>query len=118
MKTIERVGVVGCGLMGSGIAEVCARAGLDVTVCESTQAAADAGTARINKSLDRVVRAGKMDGADKERFLDGIRMTTELDRLEHCDLVIEAIAEDQVLKVGVFHRLDEIMRGSAFFVRI
>lgn len=112
MKTIERVGVVGCGLMGSGIAEVCARAGLDVTVCESTQAAADAGTARINKSLDRVVRAGKMDGADKERFLDGIRMTTELDRLEHCDLVIEAIAEDQVLKVGVFHRLDEIMRGT------
>ncbi len=112
MKTIERVGVVGCGLMGSGIAEVCARAGLDVTVCESTQAAADAGMARINKSLDRVVRAGKMDGADKERFLDGIRMTTELDRLEHCDLVIEAIAEDQVLKVGVFHRLDEIMRGT------
>jgi 3-hydroxybutyryl-CoA dehydrogenase len=112
MKTIDRVGVVGCGLMGSGIAEVCARAGLDVTVCESTQAAADAGMARINKSLDRVVRAGKMDASDKERFLDGIRMTTELDRLEHCDLVIEAIAEDQLLKVGVFQRLDEIMRGT------
>ncbi len=112
MKTIERVGVVGCGLMGSGIAEVCARAGLDVTVCESTPAAADAGMARITKSLDRMVRSGKMDPTDKERFLDGIRMTTDLERLAQSDIVIEAVAEDQQLKVGVFQRLDEIMRGT------
>lgn len=112
MKTIDRVGVVGCGLMGSGIAEVCARAGLDVTVCESSQAAADAGMARIIKSLDRVVRAGKMDASDKERFLEGIRISTELDSVAPCDLVIEAIAEDQPMKVAVFHRLDEIMRGT------
>ena len=112
MKTIERVGVVGCGLMGSGIAEVSARAGLDVTVCESSEAAADAGMMRITKSLDRAVRSGKLEAGDKERFLDGIRISTDLERLSSCDLVVEAIAEDQALKVGLFQRLDEIMRGS------
>ncbi len=112
MRTIERVGVVGCGLMGSGIAEVCARAGLDVTVCESTQAAADAGMARITKSLDRAVRSGKLQPSDKERFLDGIRISTDLARLEACNLVVEAIAEDQALKVGLFQQLDEVMHGS------
>ena len=112
MKTIERVGVVGCGLMGSGIAEVSARAGLDVTVCEMSQAAADAGMMRITKSLDRAVRAGKLEAHDKERFLDGIRIGTDLGRLSSCDLVVEAIAEDQGLKVALFQQLDEIMRGT------
>ena len=112
MKTIERVGVVGCGLMGSGIAEVAARAGLDVTVCESNQAAADAGMARIVKSLDRAVRSGKLESADKERYLDGIRIGTDLERLSPCDLVVEAIAEDQALKVELFGQLDQIMRGT------
>ncbi len=112
MRTIERVGVVGCGLMGSGIAEVCARAGLDVTVCESTQVAADAGMARISKSLDRAVRSGKLQPSDKERFLDGIRISTNLDSLGSCQLVVEAIAEDQALKVAMFQRLDEVMTGA------
>jgi 3-hydroxybutyryl-CoA dehydrogenase len=112
MKTIERVGVVGCGLMGSGIAEVAARAGLDVTVCESNQVAADAGMARIVKSLDRAVRSGKLDSADKERILDGIRIGTDLERLGSCDIIVEAIAEDQALKVEMFGRLDEITRGT------
>ncbi|HEY4334221.1 MAG TPA: 3-hydroxybutyryl-CoA dehydrogenase [Ilumatobacteraceae bacterium] len=112
MRTIERVGVVGCGLMGSGIAEVCARAGLDVTVCESSQAAADAGMVRINKSLDRAVRSGKLQATDKERLLDGIRISTDLERLERCELIVEAVAEDQALKVGIFKRLDEVTRGT------
>ncbi len=112
MRTIERVGVVGCGLMGSGIAEVCARAGLDVTVVESSQAAADAGMIRITKSLDRAVRSGKLQATDKERFLDGIRVNTDLERLERCDLVVEAVAEDQKLKIELFKRLDEVMRGA------
>ena len=112
MRTIDKVGVVGCGLMGSGIAEVCARAGLDVTVVESSQAAADAGMVRITKSLDRAVRSGKLEAADKERFLDGIRISTELERLEPCDLVVEAIAEDQQLKIDLFTRLDQVMHGA------
>ncbi|MDQ1568400.1 MAG: 3-hydroxybutyryl-CoA dehydrogenase, partial [Actinomycetota bacterium] len=63
MSQIERVGVVGCGLMGSGIAEVCARAGLDVVVREVNQGALDAGRQRIEGSLDRAVRAGKLPEA-------------------------------------------------------
>jgi len=98
--------------MGSGIAEVCARAGLDVTVVESSQAAADAGALRITKSLDRAVRSGKLVAADKERFLDGIRISTDLERLERCQLVVEAIAEDQTLKVDLFKRLDEVLHGA------
>ncbi|MEO7397005.1 MAG: 3-hydroxybutyryl-CoA dehydrogenase [Ilumatobacteraceae bacterium] len=112
MRTIERVGVVGCGLMGSGIAEVCARAGLDVTVCESTASTAEAGMARIVKSLDRAVRSGKLEAVDKERYLDGIRITTDLSKLEGSHLVVEAIAEDQALKVELFGRLDEVLHGS------
>jgi len=112
MRTIERVGVVGCGLMGSGIAEVCARAGLDVTVCESSQGAADAGIARITKSFDRAVRSGKLEAADKDRFLDGIRISTDLSSLASCELVVEAIAEDQAMKVGLFTQLDEVMKGA------
>jgi 3-hydroxybutyryl-CoA dehydrogenase len=112
VRTIERVGVVGCGLMGSGIVEVCARAGLDVTVVESSDAAATAGINRITKSLDRAVRNGKLDAADKERYLDGIRMTTYLERVERCDIVIEAVAEDQQVKVELFKELDEVLHGS------
>jgi 3-hydroxybutyryl-CoA dehydrogenase len=112
MRTIEQVGVVGCGLMGSGIAEVCARAGLDVTVVESSQAAADAGITRITKSLDRAVRSGKLAAEDRERFFDGIRVTTDLERLASCQLVVEAIAEDQQLKTSLFQRLDEVMNGA------
>ena len=98
--------------MGSGIAEVCARAGLDVTVVESSQAAADAGALRITKSLDRAVRSGKLVAADKERFLDGIRISTDLERLDRCQLVVEAIAEDQTLKIDLFKRLDEVLHGA------
>ena len=112
MRTIERVGIVGCGLMGSGIAEVCARAGLDVTIVETSQSAADAGVMRITKSLDRAVRSGKLEAGDKERLLDGIRIGTDLDRLSPCDIVVEAVAEDQMLKVELFHRLDQVMHGA------
>jgi 3-hydroxybutyryl-CoA dehydrogenase len=98
--------------MGSGIAEVCARAGLDVTVVESSETTADAGMARITKSWDRAVRSGKLDGGQKERILDGIRMTTDLDRVAPCELIVEAIAEDQQLKVDLFQRLDGVMYDS------
>lgn len=99
-------------MMGSGIAEVCARAGLDVTVCESSDAAVDAGMARITKSLERAVRSGKLQADDKARFLDGIRISTDLGSVEPCDLIVEAIAEDERLKVELFRRLDEVTHGT------
>src|SRR5581483_5687444 len=77
MSQIERVGVVGCGLMGSGIAEVCARAGLDVIVREVNQGALDAGRKRIEGSLDRGVRSGKLPEAERDGALSKLRYTTD-----------------------------------------
>jgi 3-hydroxybutyryl-CoA dehydrogenase len=106
---IERVGVVGCGLMGSGIAEVCARAGLDVVVREIDAAAAEAGLARVTKSLERAVRAGKLDEPARERALGRLRLTTDLAEIADRQLVVEAVIEDEALKTEVFTELDAIV---------
>ena len=107
MTSVENVGVVGCGLMGAGIAEVSARAGLDVVVVESSQAAAEAGRARLEASLQRAESRGKLDSADE--VLQRIRVETELDALADRGLVVEAIVEDEAVKVDLFKRLDEIV---------
>lgn len=106
MSDVERVGVVGCGLMGSGIAEVCARAGRDVVVVEADRAAAEAGRERIARSLARAAAAGKLTAAEREAAAGRITMTTDMDRLADRDLVVEAVAEDERAKLEVFARLD------------
>ncbi|WP_327308108.1 3-hydroxybutyryl-CoA dehydrogenase [Streptomyces sp. NBC_01298] len=114
MADVERVGIVGCGLMGSGIAEVCARAGRDVVVVESNRRAADAGLERITRSLARATAAGKLTTADREAALGRIVMTTDMDRMTDRDLVVEAVAEDERAKLEVFARLDRTVgRGDA-----
>ena len=105
---IARVGVVGCGLMGSGIAEVCVRAGLDVLVVESSDAAAEAGHERLEKSLQRAEARGKLDSAAE--LLDRITVVTDLEQLADRQLVIEAIVEDERLKVDLFRELDRIVK--------
>ena len=105
--SVTRVGVVGCGLMGAGIAEVTARAGLDVVVAESSRTAAAAGLARLEQSLTRAEAKGKIESA--AAVLDRVRMVTELDELADRDLVVEAIVEDESAKTGLFARLDEIV---------
>lgn len=107
MTSVENVGVVGCGLMGAGIAEVSARAGLDVVVVESSQQAAEAGRARLEASLQRAESRGKLDSA--EEVLQRIRVETELDAVADRGLVVEAIVEDEAVKVDLFKRLDEIV---------
>ena len=104
---MRRVGVVGCGLMGAGIAEVCARAGLDVVVVEFTDDAARAGLARIGASLRRAQERGKID--DAAAVLGRIVATADLDDLADRDVVIEAIVEDEAAKVELFGRLDKIV---------
>jgi 3-hydroxybutyryl-CoA dehydrogenase len=106
---IERVGVVGCGLMGAGIAEVSARAGLDVVVREVDAGAAEAGLNRVNSSLDRAVRAGKLDEAGRDAALGRIRLTTDMAELVDRQLVIEAVVEDEALKTDVFALLDKVV---------
>ena len=104
---MQNVGVVGCGLMGAGIAEVCARADLDVVVVESSEAAADAGRTRIERSLKRAESKGKVDSADD--VLGRIRVVTGMDELADRVLVIEAIVEDEAVKADLFQRLDAVV---------
>ena len=104
---IEKVGVVGCGLMGAGIAEVCARAGSDVIVIESDQARADNGRDRLEKSLRRAQERGRLDDADA--VLARIRVSTQMDELADRDMVVEAILEEESAKVALFKQLDKIV---------
>ena len=105
--SIDNVGVVGCGLMGAGIAEVSARAGKNVVVVESSDAAAAAGLARLEKSLVRAEERGKIRSA--REVLDRISVVTDLDALADRDLVIEAIVEDEGAKCDLFAKLDTIV---------
>jgi 3-hydroxybutyryl-CoA dehydrogenase len=106
---IERVGVVGCGLMGSGIAEVCARAGLDVIIREVTPEAAEAGRKRLTTSLDRGLSAGKLTEADRDAALARLAFTTDLGELADRQLVVEAVIEDETMKVAIFQELDKVV---------
>jgi 3-hydroxybutyryl-CoA dehydrogenase len=109
-----RVGVVGGGLMGSGIAEVCARAGVDVTVVEADDAGVARAEAAIGRSLDRAVAAGKLDAADRETAADRLAYTTALSDLEGADAAIEAVIEDEGLKRDVFKQLDATLPDAQF----
>ncbi|MGH3914315.1 MAG: 3-hydroxybutyryl-CoA dehydrogenase [Pseudonocardiaceae bacterium] len=111
MTDISRVGVVGCGLMGSGIAEVCARAGLDVLVAECDADALAAGRVRVRASLDRGVRHQKLTDADRDATLQRLHFTTELADFADRDLVIEAAVENEQVKVDIFGQLDKIVEN-------
>ena len=110
---IQRIGVVGCGLMGSGIAEVCARAGLDVIVREVNAGAAEAGQQRITASLDRGARSGKLTEEERDAALGHLSFTTELADMADRQMVIEAVVEDEALKTEVFRVLDRVVADPA-----
>lgn len=109
---IERLGVVGGGQMGAGIAEVAAKAGIDVVVREVDQDAAAAGEGRIMKSLDRAVSRGKLDEADRDATVGRIRFTTDLDAMADREVVVEAVVENEALKVDIFGALDRIVAAD------
>ncbi|WP_317494097.1 3-hydroxybutyryl-CoA dehydrogenase [Haloechinothrix sp. LS1_15] len=109
MSEIQQVGVVGAGLMGSGIAEVNAKAGRQVTVAEADDAALEAGKARIEKSLQRAVSGGKLAEADADAARQRLTYTTDLEALADSDLVIEAIVENEAAKIELFAALDRIV---------
>jgi 3-hydroxybutyryl-CoA dehydrogenase len=112
VAAISRVGVVGCGLMGSGIAEVTAVAGLDVIVCEANADFAAAGRGRIESSLQRKVKSQKMTEAEVADVMARIRLSTDLHELADRDLVIEAVIEDEAEKLRVFGTLDEVVTSA------
>jgi 3-hydroxybutyryl-CoA dehydrogenase len=106
---IERVGVIGAGQMGAGIAEVSARAGVDVLVFETTDALVTAGRNRITKSLERAVSAGKVTEREKDAALGKLKFTTTIDDLADRQLVIEAVIEDENVKAKIFADLDRVI---------
>jgi len=108
-SAIERVGVIGAGQMGGGIAEVCARAGVDVVVFDTAEALTAAGRSRITKSLERGVTSGKITERERDEGLAKLRFTTDLTDLADRQLVIEAVIEDEAIKAAIFARLDEII---------
>jgi 3-hydroxybutyryl-CoA dehydrogenase len=109
-----RVGVIGGGLMGSGIAEVCARSGVDVTVVEVDSARIEKSRTAIEKSLSRGVRAGKVTEEARDEALERLAFTSALEDVEGADAAIEAVIEDEQAKREVFRRLDQILPEARF----
>jgi 3-hydroxybutyryl-CoA dehydrogenase len=115
MKKIKKVGVLGCGLMGSGIAEVAARSGYETVVREVTEELVDKGLARINGSLGKAVEKGKLDAAARDETAARLSGTVELAALADCDLVVEAIVENVEEKHKTLSALDEAVKEDAIF---
>jgi 3-hydroxybutyryl-CoA dehydrogenase len=109
-----RVGVIGGGLMGSGIAEVCARAGVDVTVVEVDDARAEQTRAKIEKSLDRAARSGKLEEDDRKVASERLAYSTRLEDLEGSDAAIEAVIENEQTKRELFLELDRVLPDAEF----
>ncbi|MFA6955778.1 MAG: 3-hydroxybutyryl-CoA dehydrogenase [Thermoanaerobaculia bacterium] len=115
MPTIQKVGVLGCGLMGSGIAQVAAQAGFQTVVLEVEQKFLDKGFAGIDKSLGRFVEKGKMSAEQKAEVMGRLKATTSNADLADCDIVIEAIIENKELKKSTYAALDTIVKPDAIF---
>ena len=105
---IEKVGVLGCGIMGAGIAQVCAQAGLRTVVREIDQKFIDKGFGIIEKNIKKAVEKGKISEADKKAVWSRLESTLELQALKECDLIIEAVVENLGLKNEMFSSLDKI----------
>lgn len=105
---IRKVAVIGGGTMGSGIAEVCAKAGLDTIVMEAEAAAAEAAQQRIDGSMDKAVARGRLSDDDRASAGERLSYVTDIDALSDRDLVIEAIVENEAVKLDLFKRLDDV----------
>ena len=112
---VKKVGVCGCGLMGSGIAEVVSKAGLQVIVREVNDDLLKKGLGRIEKSLSKAVEKGKLDETGKKAVLDKITGTTKLEDLKDCDLICEAIIENMEEKIKLYRQLDSTVKKEAIF---
>jgi 3-hydroxybutyryl-CoA dehydrogenase len=109
MSEIQRVGVVGCGLMGSGIAEVCVRAGLDVLVTESDPDALATGSKQVTKSLDRALERGKLTAEARDAAMGRLSFTSDIGDFADVDIAIEAVTEIEPVKLEIFTALDKVV---------
>jgi len=113
MATIQKLGVIGAGQMGNGIAHVAAQAGIEVVMLDVAEAALAKAVATITKNMDRQVQKGTLAGADKDAALARIATTTDYARFAECDLVIEAATEREDLKLKIFATLTPHLRADA-----
>ena len=111
--SIKKVGIMGCGLMGSGIAQIAAQSGYSTTVVEISKEALEKGLGRIDAFLSKGVARGKVSEEDKKATLGRLDGTTDINALRDCDLVIEAVIEDLKVKRETFGKLDEVLRPDA-----
>lgn len=111
--TIDTVGVVGAGAMGSGIIEVVAKSGVSVVARDIDAAAVEAGQRRVEGSLDKAVERGKLEAADRDAAIGAVSWTTDLADLADCDLIIEAAPEIVELKLSIFAELDGVAKDGA-----
>lgn len=110
---VNKVGVVGAGTMGNGIAQACAVTGIQVVMSDISDAAVQRGLATVSASLDRLLKKEKITEAQKNEALERIRTTTDVGELADCDLVIEAATENLQLKLDLFAKLDAVMKPEA-----
>ena len=115
MAEIKTVGVLGCGLMGSGIAQVCTQAGYRTVVREVSDALNERGKAGITRSLDKFVEKGKLPATDRDAVLGRLQFTTRVSDLRPCDIVIEAVTEDLAVKNALWTELDGLCGPDALF---
>ncbi len=115
MADIKKVGVLGCGLMGSGIAQVAAAAGYTTIVRDVSDAVMAKGKAGIGKSLDKFVEKGKLSAADRDATLARLSYVTDVAALKDCDIVIEAVTEDLELKNDLWKQLDAMCPAHTIF---
>src|SRR5213080_3891638 len=114
-QDVKRVGVVGFGLMGSGIAHVVALVGIDVTVLEPTEDLLARGRERLDASTGRAVERGKLDPEERDALVGRIRGTTDVASLAGVEVVIEAATEDRDAKLAIFRELDRVVGPDAVF---
>ena len=112
---IRKIGVLGCGLMGSGIAEVAAKAGFDTVVREVSDVLLEKGMGKIRGSLGKAVEKGKMTAEERDAVLGRIHGTTGFEAMADCDLVVEAIVENLEEKKATYAALDKVAKPSAIF---
>ena len=110
---IKTIGVIGAGTMGDGIAQVCAAAGLKVTMQDIGEAQLERGLETVSTSLDRMIKKEKISADDKQSILSNIATATSLDALAEVDIVIEAATENEALKLSIFEQLDTICKADA-----
>jgi 3-hydroxybutyryl-CoA dehydrogenase len=114
-EDVKRVGVIGCGVMGAGIVEVSARAGLDVVYLEATSDVVERGRQRLEASLGRAVERGAIAEEERRAALERVRGTTSIDDLSDAELILEAATEDRDTKQALFRELDGVVRPEVVF---